>query len=206
MKWLVVVAGSGLVVWGAYLHWTGWLIVQVERGWSSVIAGAVFLAAGAVLLALAAFMSRIDQLVRAVSETGAGARPQRAPSPAPAPAAKPDAKPAVEPDGDRAQREAPSLVGRRPAPAEENPGRPGGWLQRAVHEQSAARGASGPPALAETLAPPPAPPRITRRYESQGVQYTLYDDGSIDAEANGSRHHFPSIAELREHIERNRKP
>ena len=42
MKWLVVVAGTGLVAWGGYLHWTGWLIVQVERGWSSVIAGAVF--------------------------------------------------------------------------------------------------------------------------------------------------------------------
>jgi hypothetical protein len=164
MKWLVVVAGTGLVAWGGYLHWTGWLIVQVERGWSSVIAGAVFLSAGMVMFAAAALLSRLDRIARSLSQPGSGAPPQQAPAKPPEP----------KPSNDRPLREAPSLAARGSAPTEPPPR-------------------------------PQIPSRVTRRYESQGVQYTLYEDGSIDAEANGSRHHFASIAELRAHLDRNRR-
>ena len=176
MKWLVVVAGTGLVAWGGYLHWTGWLIVQVERGWSSVIAGAVFLSAGMVMFAAAALMSRLDRIARSLSQSGSGGRPERAPAKPPEPAKSPEpAKPPEpKPSNDRPLREAPSLF---------------------------ARGS----ALAEPPPRPQTPSRVTRRYESQGVQYTLYEDGSIDAEADGSRHHFASITELRAHLDRNRR-
>lgn len=189
MKWLVVVAGTGLVAWGGYLHWTGWLIVQVERGWSSVIAGAVFLSAGMVMLTVAALMSRLDRIARSLANPGSGARSERAPATAPEPKSgsksepKSGSKPALmsetrseaeaKSSSDRPLREMPPLGLRAFAPAE-------------------------PPRTY-------APSRVTRRYESQGVQYTLYEDGSIDAEADGSRHHFASIAELRAHLDRDRR-
>jgi len=53
-----------------------------------------------------------------------------------------------------------------------------------------------------TLAPAPSAEaggdgRIARRYESQGVRYSLYEDGSIDAETETGVFRFGSLTELR---------
>jgi hypothetical protein len=45
-------------------------------------------------------------------------------------------------------------------------------------------------------------PRVVRRYESQGVRYILYDDGSIDADSSAGRFRFASLDELREFLEK----
>ena len=49
----------------------------------------------------------------------------------------------------------------------------------------------------------PAPERVLlRSYESQGVNYHLYEDGSIDAETSGGTFRFASLEELRQFIEK----
>jgi len=48
-----------------------------------------------------------------------------------------------------------------------------------------------------------APERVLlRSYESQGVNYHLYEDGSIDAETSGGTFRFASLEELRQFIEK----
>jgi len=49
---------------------------------------------------------------------------------------------------------------------------------------------------------PEAPSKgaIVRSYESQGVVYSLYDDGSVDAETTNGLFHFKSVEELREFL------
>lgn len=55
----------------------------------------------------------------------------------------------------------------------------------------------------ETVEPsaPVAPPTVVGRYNSAGSEYTLYSDGSIDAETAEGHLHFASMADLRAHIE-----
>ena len=48
---------------------------------------------------------------------------------------------------------------------------------------------------------PVAPPTVVGRYNSGGSEYTLYSDGSIDAETAEGHLHFASMADLRAHIE-----
>ena len=69
MKWIVAGAGVLLSIAGLYGLVTGASIIQVERGWASFIAGAVALSAGVLTLAIAAVITRIEQLV--IAWTGA---------------------------------------------------------------------------------------------------------------------------------------
>jgi hypothetical protein len=71
-----------------------------------------------------------------------------------------------------------------------------------------------PPPVPSAAAPEPPPPEaasseepeaaskgnIVRTYESQGVIYTLYDNGSVDAETPNGLFHFMSVEELREFL------
>jgi hypothetical protein len=57
------------------------------------------------------------------------------------------------------------------------------------------------PAPAQVELPPQAPPTVVGRYSSGGSDYTLYSDGSIDAESPEGHQHFASMVELRAHIE-----
>jgi hypothetical protein len=63
-RWGVVVLGAALALWGPAAMWTGWDTIQLERGWSLFIAGAVAASGGAVTLALAAVLSRLDHSIR----------------------------------------------------------------------------------------------------------------------------------------------
>lgn len=75
------------------------------------------------------------------------------------------------------------------------------WLDRALSDDPA------PPERAVAPAPPPpSPPKpastVVSRYTSGGVNYTMYSDGSIDAETPTETLHFASMRELKAFIER----
>lgn len=70
-RWGVVALGAILAFWGAAAMWEGWGIIQLERGWSLFIAGAVAASGGAIVLALGVVLSRLDRLIRAVAERSA---------------------------------------------------------------------------------------------------------------------------------------
>lgn len=51
--WLLLAFGAVLALVGLYWMWSGWDIIQIERGWVSVISGAIMLSGGVMVSALA---------------------------------------------------------------------------------------------------------------------------------------------------------
>ncbi len=104
-RWGVTLLGLLLLAWGGAAMWTGWGMVQIERGWALFIAGAASVAGGAVTLALGQVLSRLDQLVApAAAERPADVVAPPAWVPPPVAASEP-ARPAPA-----AQKPAPELV------------------------------------------------------------------------------------------------
>lgn len=66
MKYVLLIFGIALVFVGAYAIYTGYGIIEVERGWASVIAGATGLTGGIITIALAWIMRSLDRLRAAV--------------------------------------------------------------------------------------------------------------------------------------------
>jgi hypothetical protein len=102
-----------------------------------------------------------------------------------APAPEPEPRPAPEPEPEPEPHPVPE-------PATEIPHEP---FAETVHE-----GATEP------AAPEPAPdtppkPEIVGHYDAQGAHYTLYADGSIEAETPHGVYRFASMAELKRFIE-----
>ena len=61
--WSVALLGLLLAVWGGFAMWTGWPIIQVERGWGLFIAGAAALAGGVTTFGLGQVLARLDALL-----------------------------------------------------------------------------------------------------------------------------------------------
>lgn len=303
-KWIVLAAGALMSVSGLWWLWDGLGIVQVERGWSAVIAGAVIFSAGAVLMGLSALIRQVESLASAMRAPASArqlereinlldkttATPPTAPvllqsgqpfdpqerdvldSPEarervenpqdlrsqemippvlrPAPSlpragvpdfalgtpsvSEVDHQPADSAEGNtsgarapEARREAPRLyasrqdsrgedAGRQPATAG-NASASAHWkslfTKARASERDTETGAA--PAVLSPVAPqdraPDAPAprsgsdsegRIARRYESQGVRYSLYEDGSIDAETDTGTYRFGSLTELRAFLDK----
>lgn len=76
---VLLVVGFGLAGAGLWWMWSGWDIVQVERGWASVIAGAVMLSGGLVVVSVAWAVMRLSAPQRAT--LAADATPRAAPQP-----------------------------------------------------------------------------------------------------------------------------
>ncbi|MFL5184692.1 MAG: hypothetical protein ACJ8BH_04780, partial [Microvirga sp.] len=58
---------SAMIVGGLLAAFFGWDIVLVERGWTMVIAGSISAASGALLLGIAAAVSKLAQIERRLS-------------------------------------------------------------------------------------------------------------------------------------------
>lgn len=88
IDWLALVLGLALALFGARWMWTGWDIVQAERGWASLIAGSVMLSGGLIVAMLAWTVMRLAGAPAAQREAPAPlAEPvgESAPAPLPAP-------------------------------------------------------------------------------------------------------------------------
>lgn len=59
IDWFALLVGVALALYGARWMWTGWDIVQAERGWTAVIAGSVMLSGGLIVATLAWAIMRI---------------------------------------------------------------------------------------------------------------------------------------------------
>lgn len=92
--------GLALALAGVWAMWSGWDVVQLERGWALVIAGATAFSAGAIVMALARVIAAIRAATEARPETAAAAPAAAAPAvtapavaaPAPAPVRQTPAK------------------------------------------------------------------------------------------------------------------
>ncbi|HTO80469.1 MAG TPA: hypothetical protein VMJ31_11905 [Methylocystis sp.] len=209
-RWALTFLGFALSLGGAAAMLRGWDIVQVERGWSLFIGGAAALSGGAVVIALAEVVARLDRLLAA----GPAARAQ-APAteasverePAPqierraatasraAPPPPPEPRPAAEHVEQSVAPEPP--IEARPAPAPTAPLAPPAPLR--VRREEAP--ATEPPARPRPQDAPPlveaGEPREIERYQSGGLTYVMYSDGSVELRSDTGAQRFSSIEELR---------
>lgn len=89
-RWGVLGLGAALAAWGVAAMFEGWDKIQIERGWSLFISGAVTLSGGVVTLAIAAALSRLDHALATFAPQAARVAPAPVISqPAPAPAMAP---------------------------------------------------------------------------------------------------------------------
>jgi hypothetical protein len=168
MKWLLLLLGLALIAAAG-----GGLIASIdllttEIGILYVTSSAIALAAGLVILSLAAIASRIDALRATILRQGEHAR--RDSEPTLAPPVVPHA--AVE--------AAPTET----APAEAEPaGAPPLAAEGAPMEQAA-----------------PQPTTLVGRYTAGGANYSIFSDGSIEAETEQGAFHFASMNEFKAYV------
>ena len=215
----VVALGALLALSGLFLMWQGWDIVQVERGWTQVIAGASFVGSGVVTIA-------IGLLIGALRGQGAAQLRQEASPRERKPVARPTAdiepvKPIEEqekaPDTKHVaaiQDDAPPMPAEIfEAPREpDHSEHPGAWINEALAtvkrqdgaeaSEASAPGSEGAvDARSEVEAHDGDGPKIVGRYTIGGVHYTLHDNGAIEGRTPSGIVRFASLEELRAHIE-----
>jgi hypothetical protein len=66
MKYLLLILGIALVLVGGYSIYSGYGIIEIERGWASVISGATALTGGVIVIALAWIVRSLDRLRAAI--------------------------------------------------------------------------------------------------------------------------------------------
>ncbi|QGM45314.1 hypothetical protein [Methylocystis heyeri] len=81
-RWGVSLAGLVLVVAGAAAMSSGWETIQVERGWSLFISGAIAFSGGLIVAALGQILARLDEFIiaskgREAQETAAPIKPAK---------------------------------------------------------------------------------------------------------------------------------
>ena len=211
-RWALRFLGLALALGGGAAMLRGWDIVQVERGWSQFIAGAVALSGGAVVLALAEVVSRLDRLLAggldAKPTTAAQASVLAAPPPpanalAAAPAPPPPVKKAAAAPPPPPEPKSPPLAEAKAPPQP---------VQESIAEPKPAKPSSSaplpPPAPlrvgreeAPSQTPPPPPqgeePHEIERYQAGGLTYVMYSDGSVELRSEAGAQRFSSLEELR---------
>jgi hypothetical protein len=167
-KWAVTLLGLLLLVWGAAAMWSGWDVIQIERGWSLFIGGASAVAGGAVAFALGLVIGRLDRLIAAAT-----------PAPIPAKAEAPASPESKAPAPNTAE------VGS----AERKSGDSGRPAVKAPEARVAVPNAGEPevePGLVEV-----------DRYVSGETTYVMFSDGSLELRTAAGARRYASLAELR---------
>ncbi len=151
IDWLALVLGLALALFGARWMWTGWDIVQAERGWASLIAGSVMLSGGLIVAMLAWTVMRLAGAPAGRREAPAQiAEPVDQPAPSLAPARpKMPAAPVLAGAGAIAATAAAGAALAHEAPP------PAAPLEDEFKSELAPEGVIEPPPL-----PPVAPPTV----------------------------------------------
>lgn len=87
--------GAALAMYGAYWMWTGWDIVQVERGWASLISGAVMMTGGLIICVVSWSTMRLASVLERAVAPAIAAAPSHASAP-PLAESQPAASPVME--------------------------------------------------------------------------------------------------------------
>lgn len=177
MGWLMSVLGAALALAGAVALANGISYIRLDWGATEVVAGTVALAGGLVTVALGAVLLALRDLSRRIgapARSGRGRMRSRL-----ATVGLPEPEPSPPVAGDAPGLPA-ALDVHDPAPRLEPP--------------------SAPPSTAD--APAADAPTVVGRYEANGASYVLFSDGTIEVETETGTHRFASMAELKDHIDR----
>ena len=214
MKWIVAVIGLLLALAGALTIQENLGIIQVERGWSSVISGSVVMTGGFVVLALAVVVARLESIAAVLARRPQAWPAHRVDSEEDADEAAEDAPPPRETGFRSVLRQGRELgLGAAPVPPppREIPVEPlpiqAATLapdvdDDAAYERFAPR--FGPVTVAtqpdETPTPAPtsqpAPPAEIAPPEETERPAAKADDAPAPSNLRGFRFHFPPLAEM----------
>ncbi len=167
-KWGVTLLGLLLLVWGAAAMWSGWDMIQIERGWSLFIGGASAVAGGAVAFALGVVIGRLDRLIAAATPSQ---KPVEAEPPAPPESKAPEPNTA---EVDSAERK------------DGDSGRP---VVEAPEAWAPAANAAEPEAEPDLVE--------VDRYELGETTYVMFSDGAVEVRTAAGARRYASLAELR---------
>lgn len=182
----VIGMGAVLALAGVYFVAMGAPIVEVERGWTQVIAGATFIGAGVVTIAIGALIGAVSQLGVA-ADVVSPVRPDEV---------------EFRPDKGDAPPEVVAGAGEAAKPDEDE--RPGAWIDEALAERTAKLSVDDEPSAAERVPPrsTASGEKVVARYALSGVDYTLYANGVIEGLGPDGPMRFTSIEQLRAHLAR----
>jgi len=180
MKWFLLLVGLALIAGAGAGLVASIDLLTTEIGAIYATCSAVAAAAGLIVLALAGVTHRIDAL-RAALLRGEGS-PRRAP--AEADLAPPIPSPVPLENADESAVEPPPI----PAPDSD--------LESEIEAEAA------PPLAADAapIEPPAAPTTLVGRYSSGGENYSIFSDGSIEAETDRGAFRFASMSEFKAYI------
>ncbi len=216
MAWLISVLGAVMGLAGAWSLWNGISFIRLDWGQTETVAGTVALSGGLVSLGIGAVLFALRDLrvgsapalttgsdtvaePEAVTEVAAPRRPDSAVgrlrsklSTVGMPKTEPSMAAPAEPSRDL---DAPVV---RPAPAP---------ALRTEPAPVPPERAAPVPEIAPAPVPRPVPPvaeapTVVGRYDANGATYVLFSDGTIEVETGSGTHRFDSMADLKEHIER----
>jgi hypothetical protein len=201
MSGIALLLGLVRAAAGGASLWASIDLVGTELGGLYATCGAIFVGGGAVTIAIGLLIRRVDAVRAALL---------RAPAPAAAERAEPLAPPlpdGVEPatlaePGAEFAPEAPGWAGRDgqdgPAPAAAPDGADGAG---ATPPGEPAPDGRAPVEAGATAAGEPAPrPTLVGRYSAGGSEYSIFTDGSIEAQTSQGEYRFGSMEEFKAFI------
>ncbi len=219
MPWLISVLGAIMGLAGAYSLWNGLSFIRLDWGQTETVAGTIALSGGIVTVGIGAVLFALRDL-RVVPSAARATGPDRA-ADAPVEWDAAPISPGADSSGSPApsrSRQAVSRVTSRLAtvgiPRAEPV--PPAAVPSPVEDEPPIR--SAPPAAPDerkALRPDPSPraevraepsiveaPTVVGRYDANGATYVLFSDGTIEVETESGTHRFASMADLKDHIER----
>ncbi len=205
MPWLIFALGLGLGAGGGWSIVHGYPYMQIEFGWTEVIAGSTALAGGVVTMALAAVLRSLKALRSVVERTGlVDVLPwNEAPKAPPSEEPKSAAPLPLAPKAHVATRATPG----GPAPAEvANPRRPPSSVPPREPNPENDDAKPRAPVTAPISNEGPRPTTVLGRYQSSGSSYSLFTDGTIEVESEAGKRRFGSMGELKTFLAKEEAP
>jgi hypothetical protein len=197
MSWLTLFLGLTLTLAGGAALAASLDLLTTELGLLYATCGAVALSGGVIVIAIGLLIRRVDALRRAVLRGIEETRPERAePLLAglePVVLAQTGAAPAHEaPAADFSE---PAMTP-APSPALDDAG---DRETTAINENRKGHLPSLE-ALEQAAQEPPTPPTLVGRYSAGGANYSIFSDGSIEAETDQGAFKFGSMSEFKAFI------
>ncbi len=203
--WGVLVVGGLLALLGAYWLSAGWEHIQIERGWSQFIAGAMALSGGVVTMAIGRLIRLLAQQSTVVASAQTNVREPAKATSARSATRPPEAEKRIRPP----EPASPAVASVNAETTTTTIDPPKAWTPPAHQaiEQPSRNWSLAPPQVAEDDVFP-APPRMRNaeinvepvevdRYAAGESTYVMYSDGSVEVRTPEGAQRYASLEALR---------
>ena len=197
--WGVLVAGGLLALLGVYWLLAGWEHIQIERGWSQFIAGAMTLSGGVVTMAIGRLIRLLAQQSRSVAQGQTAVREPAKPTAARSAARPPEPEKRSRPPEPVASVAASASVETSAAEAARSWSAP---THHTINPPPVRGSAPASHVVAEDLFPEPqqmrsAEPVEVDHYTAGDSTYVMYSDGSVEVRTPDGAQRYESLEALR---------